>query len=112
MPFSFGPQVVQNVEWSRKVQLLPSLQGFSKQSATDAPNVVTAVDIASVGTSMVVFVMRTASVDDKESDAPRSASLARNSVSRILTSLGPFASIAPPFALLTRNGVLDHIVSP
>ena len=58
VPFSFGPHAAQNVEWSLNAQLLPTSHGFSKQVSTDAPNVETALDHSSVGSSMVVLVMR------------------------------------------------------
>ena len=83
VPFSFGPQASQNVEWSRKEHRLPRLQGFSTQVPTDALNVETALDHSSAGSSMVVFVMRALSVDDSESDAPPGASLASKTLSRI-----------------------------
>jgi hypothetical protein len=57
---------------------------------------------------MLVFVMRALSVELIRRVAPRGASLARNTLSRIVTWLEPEAATAPPRPVLTRNGVLDQ----
>ena len=66
------------------MHLLPWPHGFSMQVSIDVPTVKVAVDRSSAGSSMVVLVIRTLSVDDSQSVAPRSASLALNSVSRMV----------------------------
>jgi hypothetical protein len=58
-----------------------------------------------------VFVMRALSVELIRRVAPRGASLARNTLSRIVTWLEPEAATAPPRPVLTRNGVLDQKTS-
>jgi len=93
------------------VHLLPVPQGLSKQVATLAPNAETALDQSSTGSSMLVFVMRALSVELIRRVAPRGASLARNTLSRIVTWLEPEAATAPPRPVLTRNGVLDQKTS-
>ena len=93
------------------MHLLPALQGSSTQVATLAPNAETALDHSSAGSSMLVFVIRALSVELIRRVAPRGASLARNTLSRIATWLEPDADIAPPRPVLTRNGVLDQKTS-
>jgi hypothetical protein len=73
-----------------------------------APNAETALDCTSVGSSMLVFVMRALIVELIRRVAPRGASLARNTLSRIVTWLKPEVATAPPRPVLTRNGVLDQ----
>jgi hypothetical protein len=93
------------------MHLLPVPQGLSAQVATLAPNTEMALDHSSVGSSMLVFVMRVLSVELIRKVAPRGASLARNTLSRIVTWLEPEAATAPPRPVLTRNGVLDQKTS-
>ena len=76
-----------------------------------APNAETALDQSSTGSSMLVFVMRALSVELIRRVAPRGASLARNTLSRIVTWVEPDAATAPPRPVLTRNGVLDQKTS-
>jgi hypothetical protein len=70
-----------------------------------------ALDHSSTGSSMLVFVMRALSVELIRRAAPRGASLAENTLSRITTRLEPEAATAPPRPVLTRNGVLDQETS-
>ena len=93
------------------MHLLPVPHGLSTQIAMLAPNAEMALDHSSGGSSMVVFVMRTLSVELIRRAAPRGASLARNTLSRIMTWLEPAAVTAPPRPVLTRNGVLDQKTS-
>jgi hypothetical protein len=67
------------------MHLLPVPQGLSAQVATWAPNAETALDHSSGGSSMLVFAMRALSVELIRRVAPRGASLARNTLSRIVT---------------------------
>ena len=66
---------------------MPVSHGFSKQSAISAAKVETAGDHLSVGSSMVVLVIRTLMVEDSDSVAPFGALLARNWLSRMSTLL-------------------------
>jgi hypothetical protein len=93
------------------VHVLPIAQGLSKQVATLAPSAEMALDHSSAGSSMLVFVMRVLSVELIRRVAPRGASLARNTLSRIVMWLEPEVATAPPRPVLTRNGVLDQKTS-
>lgn len=93
------------------MHLLPVPQGLSTQVATLAPNAEMALDHSSGGSKIEVFVMRTLSVELIRRAAPRGASLARNTLSRMMMLLEPAAVTAPPRPVLTRNGVLDQKTS-
>ena len=84
-----------NVHW------LPGLQGFSAHIATDDATVHTAVLDSSVGSSMVVFVMRSVVAAVTDSDAPLGASLVRKAVSVMVTASGPEVATAPPLPEVT-----------
>ena len=85
------------------------LQGLSEHVATPAPpNTVTADENSSTGVSIDVLVTFTLAADVTEIEAPCGARLKRNTLSLMRMRTDPLAEMAPPWPLLTRNGVLDH----
>ena len=112
VPISLGPQLSQKVESSLNVHWLPSAHGFWPQSSMVVATSHAAVDEASTGASMVVFVMRTLSAAVTDSVAPLGAALVRKTASLMVVDMGPAVLIAPPLPEVTRNSWLDHMAMP
>ena len=92
---SFSPQTSQKVEEDSKEHLVPTSHGFSAHAARADATVQTAVP--TIGSSIVVFVMRRdeAAVTDK--DAPFGAVFVRKMLSRMEIGIVPDVVTAPPW---------------